>query len=141
MLLAFNIFGQETLFSFIPEFLLRKLFYRDLEDLSPSSKGLFTDTPMVNSDVVQQIRQGKASWVRGDILGFTDCGVTVNRRARGVPKGGPGHQELVKADMVILATGFKRPSLAFLPDDCFQGMIWWIQHTAVQYINKFCSPV
>ena len=37
-LLAFNIFGQETVFSWIPETLLRKFFYRDLQDLAPQSK-------------------------------------------------------------------------------------------------------
>lgn len=47
-LLAFNIFGQETIFSWIPETLLRIFFYRDLDDLAPQSQGLFTETPMVN---------------------------------------------------------------------------------------------
>ena len=47
-LLAFNIFGQETVFSWIPETLLRIFFYRDLDDLAPQSQGLFTETPMVN---------------------------------------------------------------------------------------------
>ena len=57
-LLSFNIFGQETIFSWIPELLLRKLFYRDLEDLAPANKGIFTDTPMVNSDVMDKLRSG-----------------------------------------------------------------------------------
>jgi hypothetical protein len=148
-LLSFNIFGQETIFSFIPEFLLRKLFYRDLEDISPpakgeASKGLFMDTPMVNSDVMEKLRQGKAEWVRGDIHGFEADGIVVNRRARGVPKGGPGHEELVEADMVILATGFQRPSLSFLPDECFASPYdppnWYLQtfppqHPSLSAIN------
>ena len=62
VLLAFNIFGQETMFSWIPETLLRLFFYRDLKDLAPTSSGLFTGTPMVNSDVFHQIRAGKAEW-------------------------------------------------------------------------------
>ena len=56
MLLAFNIFGQETMFSWIPERLLKIFFYRDLEDLAPPGGGLFTETPMVNSDIFHQIR-------------------------------------------------------------------------------------
>ncbi len=90
ILLAFNIFGQETIFSWIPESLLRIFFYRDLDDLAPQSEGLFTETPMVNSDIFQQIRAGKAEWLRGDILGFTENGIRFNHRSKGVPKGGPG---------------------------------------------------
>jgi cation diffusion facilitator CzcD-associated flavoprotein CzcO len=145
--LSFNIFGQETRLSVIPETLLRKFFYRDLENISPpkeSGKGLFTDTPMVNSRVMDHFRDGSAEWVRGDIEGFTEDGVIVNRRARGVPKGGPGHRETVPADMVIMATGFHRPSLSFLPDDCFQEPYdppnWYLQtfppvHPSVSAIN------
>ncbi|KAI5367686.1 putative FAD/NAD(P)-binding domain superfamily, NAD(P)-binding domain superfamily [Septoria linicola] len=73
MLLALNIFGQETRFSHIPERLLRLLFYRDLSDIAPaenSGKGLFMETPMVNNDVLEQIRSGKAQWLRGDIKNF-----------------------------------------------------------------------
>ncbi|KAH7369232.1 hypothetical protein B0T11DRAFT_71846 [Plectosphaerella cucumerina] len=144
VLLALNILGQETFLSWIPETLLRKFFYRDLEDMAPKDKGIFTDTPMVNSDVMHKIRDGKADWVRGDIEGFTKRGVTVNRRARGVPKGGPGRTESIPADVVVMATGFKRPSLSFLPDDCFvdpyEPPNWYLQtfpptHPSISAIN------
>lgn len=62
--MSFNIFGQETFLSFIPEFLLRKLFYRDLQDLAPTEKGVFEETPMVNSEIFDKLREGKADWVR-----------------------------------------------------------------------------
>ncbi|KAH6892951.1 hypothetical protein B0T10DRAFT_262684 [Thelonectria olida] len=143
-LLSFNIFGQETLFSVIPEFLLKKLFYRDLEDLAPQGKGIFMDTPMVNSDVMDKLREGKAEWVRCDIEEFTDRGILVNRRGKGVPQGGPGHEEVIEADIVVMATGFKRPSLNFLPDDAFDEPYsppdWYLQtfpptHPSVSAIN------
>ena len=144
VLLAFNIFGQETMFSWIPESLLRLFFYRDLKDLAPTSEGLFTGTPMVNSDVFRQIRDGKASWLRGDIIRMTENGVLFNHRAKGVPKGGPGREEEVKGDMVIMATGYHRPSLSFLPDDVFedpyQPPAWYLQvfppaHVSISAIN------
>ncbi|MCJ1435338.1 hypothetical protein MMC27_004710 [Xylographa pallens] len=144
ILLAFNIFGQETIFSWIPESLLRLFFYRDLKDLAPTSGGLFTGTPMVNSDVFRQIRDGKASWLRGDIIRMTENGVLFNHRAKGVPKGGPGREEEVKGDMVIMATGYHRPSLSFLPDDVFQDPYqppaWYLQvfppaHVSISAIN------
>lgn len=131
VLLAFNIFGQETFLSWIPESILRIFFYRDLSDLTPTSKGLFTGTPMVNSDIFYQIRAGKAEWCRGDILGFTENGIRFNHRAQGVPQGGPGREGEIKGDMVIMATGYQRPSLSFLPDDCFQEPYqppnWYLQ--------------
>lgn len=119
-LLAMNIFGSETIFSWIPENILRLFFYRDLYDISPpsqNSKGIFEETPMVNDQVLNTICSGKASWLRGDILGFDDSGksITFNKRSRGVPKNGPGVEKLIEADVVIMATGYTRPSLNFLP--------------------------
>jgi cation diffusion facilitator CzcD-associated flavoprotein CzcO len=131
MIFAFNIFGQETILSWIPEMLLRKFFYRDLEDLAPTHEGLFAGTPMVNSDVMDKIRSGKAEWLRGDIKRFTEKGVLFNRRAKGVPKGGPGREELIEGDMVIMATGYMRPSLNFLPPEAFNEPYyppnWYLQ--------------
>jgi len=104
MLLAFNIFGQEIYISWIPEFLLRRFFYRDLEDLAPK-KGLFMETPMVNSDVLDKIREGSAAWLRGDILSFDKTGIWFSQRSKGVPPGGPGKEIHVDADIVVMATG------------------------------------
>ncbi|KAF0325661.1 Baeyer-Villiger monooxygenase [Colletotrichum sp. SAR11_59] len=144
MLLAMNILGQETRFSWIPETLLRKLFYRDLQDIAPYNKGIYMDTPMVNSHVMETIRSGHAEWIRCDIEGFTADGVIVNRRAQGVPKDGPGRREVVPADIIVMATGYKRPSLDFLPEDCFTEPYsppnWYIQtfppnHPSISAIN------
>ncbi|KAK4554338.1 hypothetical protein LTR86_008546 [Recurvomyces mirabilis] len=135
ILLSLNIFGSETIFSWIPENLLRLFFYRDLADISPprndAGKGLFTETPMVNNDVLEQIRSGKASWLRGDIQKFTPTGILFNHRSQGVPKNGPGREELIEGDICILATGYQRPSLSFLPEDCFDQFYeppnWYLQ--------------
>ncbi|KAL8349325.1 hypothetical protein RB598_004948 [Gaeumannomyces tritici] len=145
VLLSWNVLGQETVFSWVPELLLRKLFYRDLEELSPpKDKGIFTDTPMVNSEVMRHLRSGRAEWVRCDVEGFVKDGVAVKQRARGVPASGPGKERRVGADVVVMATGFKRPSLAFLPDDCFEDpygpLDWYLQafppmHPSVCAIN------
>lgn len=143
-LLALNVLGHETLLSRIPEALLRRFFYRDLADLALADKGIFTDTPMVNSNVMERLRAGRAEWVRCDIEGFTERGVVVNRRARGVPAGGVGHRKIIDADMVVMATGFHRPSLSFLPDDCWEEPYgppnWYLQtfpptHPSISAIN------
>ncbi|KIK70529.1 hypothetical protein GYMLUDRAFT_32559 [Collybiopsis luxurians FD-317 M1] len=131
MLLAMNIFGQEILLSWIPEKLLRVFFYRDLADLAPADKGIYTGTPMVNSDVLDKIREGSASWLRGDIIGFTADGIRFSQRAQGVPPGGPGREITVSAEIVVMATGFHRPSLSLLPDKCFEEPYappnWYLQ--------------
>ncbi|KAF2213087.1 hypothetical protein CERZMDRAFT_39799 [Cercospora zeae-maydis SCOH1-5] len=134
ILLALNIFGQETIFSWIPEKLLRLFFYRDLSDIAPaenSGKGIFMETPMVNNDVLEQIRSGKASWLRGDIKNFEENGIKFNHRSQGVPKNGPGREELIEGDICILATGYERPSLSFLPSECFEENYeppnWYLQ--------------
>lgn len=119
VLLASNVLGQQTGLSWMPEGLLRKLFYRDLEDISPADKGIFTDTPTVNSQFFDLIRHDKARWLRGDILSVCKNGILFNHRARGVPKSGPGHEICIQGDIIIMATGFIRPSLSFLPGDAF----------------------
>ncbi|KAF2486299.1 hypothetical protein BDY17DRAFT_291224 [Neohortaea acidophila] len=144
ILLSLNIFGSETIFSWIPEGLLRLFFYRDLADLSPpkgSSTGLFTETPMVNSDVFNQIRSGHAEWLRGDIKRFSSNGkgILFNHRSQGVPKDGPGREELIEGDMVILATGYERPTLSFLPPECFEKKYeppnWYLQVFPPQHMD------
>ncbi|PYH88888.1 flavin-binding monooxygenase-like protein [Aspergillus ellipticus CBS 707.79] len=137
-LLAMNILGQETSLSWIPESLLRRFFYRDLSDIAPSG-GLFTQTPMANSELFDQIREGKARWLRGDIVSLNAEGVRFNLRGSGVPKGGPGHETTVKGDAIIMATGFKRPSLSFLPDDAFEDPYsppsWYLQVFPPKYTS------
>ncbi|AEO70705.1 uncharacterized protein THITE_2122393 [Thermothielavioides terrestris NRRL 8126] len=144
VLLALNVFGQETALSWIPELLLRKMFYRDLEDLAPAGKGLFTDTPMVNSDIMDKLRSGRAEWIRCDIERFTEKGVRINRRAKGVPAGGPGRPDLIEGDIVVMSTGYARPRLDFLPASCFDKPYdppnWYLQtfppnHPSVSCIN------
>ena len=142
VMLALNVFGQETIFSWVPESLLRIFFYRDLSDLAPQSEGLFTETPMVNSDIFHQIREHKAEWLRGDIIGFTENGIRFNHRAKGVPKGGPGRESVVEGDMVIMATGYQRPSLSFLPREVFQEPYsapnWYLQTFPPQH-QSICA--
>ncbi|EFX00495.1 flavin-binding monooxygenase-like protein [Grosmannia clavigera kw1407] len=147
ILFSLNIWGQETILSWIPETLLRTFFYGDLKSIAPpagSDSGIFTNTPMVNSDIMEKLRDGTAEWVRCDIERIVENGVEVNRRAQGVPKGGPGRQQVVDADMIIMATGFKRPPLSFLPADCFEEPYaapnWYLQtfppsHPSVSAIN------
>lgn len=141
-LLSMNIFGYETSLSFIPEFLLRHFFYRDLQDIAPPKKGLFTSTPMCNDQILTQIRAGKASWLRGDIESFETDGIVFNHRDRGVPSGGPGSKELIHGDIIILATGFTRPDPHFLPDVVFQRPYappaWYLQTFPPEY-PKICA--
>ena len=131
ILLTFNIFGEETFLSFIPETLLRWFFYRDLKDLAPQSKGLYTGTPMCNDQILEQVRQGSCRWWQADILKVTESGLLVNHRAPGVPKSGPGKHEEVKGDLIVLATGFKRPDAHFLPEESmsepYPPPAWYMQ--------------
>ena len=130
ILLSMKPIGYEDYFAYLPEFLLKKFFYRDLEDLAPE-KGLWESTPMVNDQVLAQIRQGKVEWLRGDIQRLEKVGIQFNKRDKGVPKGGPGRPIFANADIIILATGYNRPSLHFLPPECFEDPYsppnWYLQ--------------
>jgi hypothetical protein len=131
ILLSANILGQETFLSRIPEFLLKKFFYRELADLAPEKLGIFSSTPMVNSEVFDKIRSGEAEWLRGDVVRFTEEGILFNQRRKGVPPKGPGTERHIPADLVIMATGFSRPTLSFLPETAFEPPYgppnWYLQ--------------
>ncbi|RPB12800.1 FAD/NAD(P)-binding domain-containing protein [Morchella conica CCBAS932] len=121
IILSLNPFGSELYISYIPEFLRRRLFlYRSLSPLAPHTTGLWESTPIVNSDLLSNIRSGRARWLRADILNIEEYGVRYSHRSPGVPKGGPGVEKFADADIIVFATGFKRPSLSFLPEDCFE---------------------
>ncbi|KAI0477972.1 hypothetical protein F4859DRAFT_503912 [Xylaria cf. heliscus] len=143
ILLSLNVWGQETPFSWIPE-LLKRHFYRDLRDIAPDSKGIFTDTPMVNSDVMDELRSGAAEWIRCDIESFHKGGVFVNKRDKGAAKGEPGKRVDIPGEVLVMATGYKRPQLDFLPEDSFQEPYappnWFLQtfpppHPSISAIN------
>ena len=110
---------------------MKRFFYRDLSDLAPAKAGLYTETPIVNDDMLEQVRSGRIDWLRGDIKEFKEKGILFNHREAGVPKGGPGREELIEGDICVMATGFQRPSLAFLPQECFSSPYsppnWFLQ--------------
>lgn len=91
-----------------------KLTSSDLKDLSPPRKGIYEGTPCLNSEFFQHVRAGKAEYLRGDTLGLTTNGVRFNKRTRQSKPGDDGEEVELQADVVVMATGFERPSVDFL---------------------------
>ncbi|KAI0033186.1 FAD/NAD(P)-binding domain-containing protein [Vararia minispora EC-137] len=113
-------FGREMPLSFVWEWFIRTFHYRDLKDLSPANLGIYEGTPVVNNAFLQHVREKRIEYVRGDTERLTPTGVRVNIRPRGTKPGDkPSMRRELSGDVIILATGFKRPSLDFLPDDLF----------------------
>ncbi|KAH9811541.1 hypothetical protein DFH28DRAFT_1084821 [Melampsora americana] len=97
------------------EAVLRRYHYRNVDWVAPlpdTGYGLDQLTPIVNDDFLQLIRDGSAEYLRGTTTSFVPEGVKVQTR---------GHLKttVVKADVVIDATGFERPSFGFLPSTLF----------------------
>ncbi|PWY97602.1 FAD/NAD(P)-binding domain-containing protein [Testicularia cyperi] len=111
--------GWETWLSFIPEFLLKKLHYRGLEEKMAPTQGFYTGTPIVNTSALNHIRKGQADYQRGDVVDLDESGIQFNKRKRGQKKGDDGEKVHYDADIIVVATGFERPSIDFLPDDLF----------------------
>ncbi|TFY75281.1 hypothetical protein EWM64_g8731 [Hericium alpestre] len=120
-------FGQEMPLSFVWEVVIGKWQYHGVEDLIPADKGLYEGTPVVNDEFLKHVRLGKCDYVRGDTLRFTTHGVQVRLRPRGTKPGQiklrEGDAEFpvceVRADEIVLATGYKKPSVDFLPHGLF----------------------
>ncbi|KAI5999124.1 FAD/NAD(P)-binding domain-containing protein [Pisolithus albus] len=116
-------FGREMPFSVIWERFLALWQYHGVEDLVPQS-GIF----VVNDDFLNQVRAGKCVYVRGNVVRLTTDGIVVDVRESiesGSPSGIGGAEPEAegrvefKADVIVLATGYKHPSLGFLPQELF----------------------
>ncbi|OSX62773.1 hypothetical protein POSPLADRAFT_1141735 [Postia placenta MAD-698-R-SB12] len=93
--------------------------YHGVEDLTPARLGLFEGTPVVNDEFLGHVRRGRCSYVRGDPQQLTSGGVRVNVRRRASKPGDEGEEKEFSADVIVLATGFQKPEIGFLPDDLF----------------------
>lgn len=115
----------------VPELLLRRMFYRGLDDLEMT----------LDAETVQRLRSVKAEWIRCDIDQFIAKGVKIN----GCRGGGKGSSETIETDVVVMATGYKRPQLSeILPGMCFAPPYrppnWFLEtfptnHSSIACIN------
>ncbi|GAA5948458.1 hypothetical protein JCM3775_007606 [Rhodotorula graminis] len=137
VLLSLQPFGREMPLSFIPEWFIRVFHYRDLAALSPPKKGLFQGTPIVNDEVLAHIREGKIQYRRGDTKKIVPSGIRFVERERDTKSGDDGEETLISADVLIIATGYKRPSLDFLPQDLFPTETDRDYHPPSLYLQNF----
>ena len=128
--LAAQPFGRNMPLSFIWEWFLTLWQYHGVEELVPD-KGIFTDTPVVNDVFLDHVRAGRCSYVRCETERFTTRGAMVKvydridrrQNSRGSHSSDTNteesHEEVIQADVVVLATGYKKPSMDFLPKELF----------------------
>lgn len=74
---------------------------------------------IVNDEFLQHVREKRVSYVRGDTLKIQRGGVRVSVRQRESKPKDPGEEKVFNADVIVFATGYKQPSLKFLPSDLF----------------------
>lgn len=96
--------------SFLPELYLRHFVYRDYKFLAPEAKPFYSETPICNSQILEEVRTGRVRWLKGSLVESSNTGV--------LAKFEPGQKHSlmnVDADIIVKATGFERPTLYFLP--------------------------
>ncbi|KAI5826953.1 FAD/NAD(P)-binding domain-containing protein [Schizophyllum commune Tattone D] len=115
-LLAAQPFGREMPLSWVWEEWLRRFHYgKDLEWMVPDDgKGVFEGTPVVNDEFLGHVREGRVEYVRAATQGLEESGKGVLVKKKGASK--ESEPELVEADVVILATGFNKPSVDFFEE-------------------------
>jgi len=74
---------------------------------------------VVNDEFLQHVREKRVSYVRGDTLKIQKGGVRVSVRQRESKPKDPGEERFFNADVIVFATGYKQPSVEFLPKDLF----------------------
>ncbi|KAJ3509101.1 hypothetical protein NLJ89_g5390 [Agrocybe chaxingu] len=129
-------FGRQMPLSFLWEEFLRRWQYWGVEELVPKDRGIYEGTPVVNDVFLSHVRSRRCHYVRGQPVRLTKDGVVVtsrkskrkNRDAKEErkPKDGSsvedipeGEEKLYEADIIVFATGYKKPSVDFLPQDLF----------------------
>lgn len=117
--LACQPFGREMPLSFLWESFLKNWHYYGVKDLTPAHAGLFEGTPVVNDKFLHHVKDGSCKYVRGDPIRLTSVGVRTNVRDRDTKPGAGGIEKTIDADVIVLATGFERPTISFLPDSLF----------------------
>ncbi|KAF9005203.1 hypothetical protein BDQ17DRAFT_1399400 [Cyathus striatus] len=126
--LAAQPFGRQMPLSFLWEWFLTKWQYRGVENLVPQETGIFEGTPVVNDVFLEHVRSGRCRYIRGEPVRLTKDGVLVNSRKEQAKSATAKtsesihdvqKEELVNADVIVLATGFEKPDIDFLPKDLF----------------------
>ncbi|KAF8152257.1 hypothetical protein B0H34DRAFT_111065 [Crassisporium funariophilum] len=137
-------FGRQMPLSFLWEAFLRNWHYRGVEELAPKNRGIYEGTPVVNDTFLGHVRDGRCHYIRGEPTKLTSEGVLVtgrkgqcesksasdekNPRKKSLqPRRGGGaveevnksEEKLYSADVIVLATGYKKPSVDFLPANLF----------------------
>ncbi|KAJ3512121.1 hypothetical protein NMY22_g15428 [Coprinellus aureogranulatus] len=129
--LSMQPFGREMPLSFLWEGFMKRWQYRGVEGLVPQDIGIYEGTPVVNDAFLNHVREGKVHYVRGSPTRLSKNGVVVSPRKGAKPKDTPdpddatiitvgeGEEREIEADVVVLATGFEKPSIDFLPKELF----------------------
>ncbi|KAF4622539.1 hypothetical protein D9613_009188 [Agrocybe pediades] len=123
-------FGRQMPLSFLWETFLKYWHYRGIHELTPKDLGIYEGTPIVNDEFLGHVKSGRCRYVRGSPVRLTSEGVIVEARQSqkgSTPKNAnsnveeieEGQEKLFEADVIVLATGFKQPSIDFLPKDLF----------------------
>jgi len=117
--LACQPFGREMPLSFLWESFLKNWQYHGVKDVVPAHAGLFEGTPVVNDAFLGHVRTGACKYVRGDTIRLTSSGVLANVRDRESKPGSEGIEKTIDADVIVLATGFEKPTISFLDNSLF----------------------
>jgi len=121
-LLSLKPVGRPWLIDHITESAIRTFHYgAHLKWISPAAYNgkpadrLYTRTPICNNEFLNLVGTNGAEYVRAKIDRISAHGVEIHRFGEEEP-------EILPADVIVEATGYKRPSLAFLPtQQLFRG--------------------
>ena len=74
---------------------------------------------IVNDEFLRHVREKRVSYVHGDTLEIRKGSVRVNVRQRDSKPNDSGEEKTFSANVIVFATGYKKPSIDFLPKDLF----------------------
>ncbi|MBW0515296.1 hypothetical protein O181_055011, partial [Austropuccinia psidii MF-1] len=120
-LLTSNSLGRPCFLDGLVHYLLKTFHYgHKLHWMIPKDKNglispFYHQTPIANSKLLKLIRIGKVNYTQAQVIRILPNGIQIKKLSS-------NQSQIINADILIEATGFKRPKLDFLPShELFSG--------------------
>ena len=118
-LIALQRFARQKWFSLMLEEIIKMINYNGAPQLVPARSKIFEDTPVIDDEFVNFVKQGRCEYVRGEVDCLTKQGLRVRVRDRDEMPGEGRKISEYEGKVLVYTTGFSNPEVAFVENEPF----------------------